>query len=816
MIRACKGRRVAGLLLLLSLPWLPANVAAQPGNPEAPVIAEKDILRVLGSPRFSAATSYFAMAMTPDDRQLITVSRDDEQAITVWDRETEKVIHRLPHRWAWHFALSADGTRLASAGDNDVRFWDLKSGKAIWSLRDDQHDTSTAIGCSPDGKLLAVYKKKKLEILDSATGRTLRTIDSERYIEDKLTFSPDSNLLVARDSKDRKVRLWNPRTGEIVRTLEEYFAPNVFVFTPDGKKLVGAGLGKSIHVWEVATGRLLMKIPGHTDNHASLAVSKDGRLLAVGGAIRQANVHRERRGMNFIWDLESFKLVNSFPGMTENSAGLCFTSDGRTLVSACSSIRSWDVETGREINPAACHQDLVTALAFSADGKTLMSAGFDATIRTWDLATREQRSVAPLPRDVHFDTVLLSPRSSAASAVLAKNAGVAVFDTSTGKERNRVKEASFKPFAFSALGKHLVLADEKRLVHWDHVAGRISKEIPHAEAGFELAATDPTGRFLVGRRSGLTSGPLSNGIYQTMLWDLHNNRCYHRGAPQTPYSPVSAFTPDGKTLFACEKDMALWEVASAKPRAVLGSGGHFDVPPVVSPDGRWAAMVGNRRMSVWNLLTLKCVFSSPESGGYGTRAAWSEDSRFLAASRGVQLVVWDFAKFVGPPAALKPLKVERFEQLWETLSSPSAEAAFLAVRELRQSEPVFVPWLLERLNAVPAPDLAAVDRLVRDLDSLRFQTRDKALRELERMPPSAAPRIAQAIAEASQIETRRRLDSVHAKLTGPLVQPNFLRVARSLEVLENHVAPQARQAFEGWTAAHPGWLASPELPRTKE
>lgn len=53
----------------------------------------------------------------------------------------------------------------------------------------------------------------------------------------------------------------------------------------------------------------------------------------------------------------------------------------------------WDTDTRKELGYLTGHEAWVSSLCFSEDGKTLVSGGADQTIRFWDLATRREMAV---------------------------------------------------------------------------------------------------------------------------------------------------------------------------------------------------------------------------------------------------------------------------------------------------------------------------------------------------------------------------------------------------------------------------------------
>ena len=334
--------------------------------------------RVVGAYRGGRAPEIAALAFSPDGKQVISLGLG-ENVLKFWEAANGPKALALRAR-AFRAAFSPDGKRLATAGHGGAaQLWDAETGAELDRLGD---AVDRAVAFSPDGTFLATAATLtdgtgRVQIWDAHRRELSRTLSEGGQKAaapcDALAFSPDGARLAAA-AQDRAVRVWDPRTGKLLFTLNGHAdAVSGVVFSRAGSRLLS--VAQDLKLWDAVTGRelLTLRLPG---KGPGAAVSPDGAIVA---ATFTDNSVR-------LFDGATGKELRELIGHTRPPSSVAFSPDGRRIVTAGGAdetVKLWDAKSGQEILTMGRHPGQITEVAFSPDGNRIVSTSID-DVRVWD------------------------------------------------------------------------------------------------------------------------------------------------------------------------------------------------------------------------------------------------------------------------------------------------------------------------------------------------------------------------------------------------------------------------------------------------
>jgi WD40 repeat protein/serine/threonine protein kinase len=518
-------------------------------------------------------------------------------------------------------AWSPDGKLLATAAHygkggrsgpdeidqaSAVKVWDVVGRREAFVLQGHARAVE-AIAWSPDGRFLATAsadKTVKLWEVRRAEGggrkeelRTVhsafRTLAGHASLIHALAWSPDGRRL-ATASADKTVKVWDVQQGNVVLTFEGHKSGvETVAWSPDGKRLASASADKTVKVWDADTGKEIAT--SHNADQAVHAVAwdADSRRLALATEERVAVVPVAGSG-------KSFRLE----GHSGPVLAMAWSPDGNYLATggADKTVLIWDAATGGKVRALKGHGDRVTAVAWTRDSRWLASAGDDRTAQVWDLGA------AADPR------ILRSP----AGAVLVN---------------------AVEAIAWSPDGKRLAAGTDDGVVRlWDATAGRRVRTLQGGAGVIQGLAWDAEGKRLAVACADGTS-QIWNPEMEALIRSLKGD-----------HEPVRAvaWSPDGKRLASARKQsVVVWDLATGG-RQTHRLDGRWTV--AWSPDGQWLASPGlgpegSQTVIVWDPAAGEKVCTLRGHTDWVTALCWSPDGKRLASASADKTVrVWDVAE----------------------------------------------------------------------------------------------------------------------------------------------------------------------------
>ncbi len=203
-------------------------------------------------------------------------------------------------------------------------------------------------------KVIALWDlRQKAEIFRE----TIRLKGDEWYFHSDPVFSPDGKYLAAALNHQKNViAVWDVATGKKLAALEGHTKLiRGFAFTPDGRQIVSVSKDKTLRIWDSQTGRQEKRINVDAEGTA-VAVSPDGRRIVLlqletllstlpgetcGIWVMQ---FRDVTTGRLLWDMSLSKVT-----LDEWRNRLRFSPDGQKLMLESEPTFVWDAATGERI-----------------------------------------------------------------------------------------------------------------------------------------------------------------------------------------------------------------------------------------------------------------------------------------------------------------------------------------------------------------------------------------------------------------------------------------------------------------------------------
>jgi len=242
-----------------------------------------------------------AIAVSPDDQQLLTGGVSQDSFLRLWDRSSGKHPKRtigMHGNEVTSVQFSPDGKFVLSGSeDKTVALRDVRTGQQLLRLRGHKMGV-TSVAFSPDGRMITsgsgsiLSKMAKapadysVKLWDIESGSCLRTFEGHRSYVRSVAFTPDGTCILS-GSQDKTLRLWDVMSGECLKVLDgSEFGINDIAISPNGQYAVSAsglgGRGNILQLWNLSNGERVAVFEGHEDVIHTVAFSPQGGHILSG------------------------------------------------------------------------------------------------------------------------------------------------------------------------------------------------------------------------------------------------------------------------------------------------------------------------------------------------------------------------------------------------------------------------------------------------------------------------------------------------------------------------------------------------------
>ena len=399
-----------------------------------------------------------AVALSADGRTL--VSGGWEGRLRVWDTESHTQIAVLTNHTAWisSVVLSPDGKMLASASaDHTLRLWDTSSWQELDVLRG-HHDEVASLAFSPDG-LLLLSGAKDGEVKAWSSVPRPRPVAFVPWQSDFCDFAlaSDATACAVLHSNSTVSLLEIPALQEVCRQVLSDPTTNIIELdlAAGGRRIAYLTKDGSLIHEDLKTGSASRSIRQTPESNPVLRFSPSGKLLVLGGASPWLH----------FFEADSLRLTREV--RREDTAPvrtLSFSNNGELLAAGTrdGTIEIWDLPHGHHLTLRR-HRGL-SGLALLPDGASLISVGSDATIRSWDISSSQQRLTLGKTLNT-FNSIASAP--DGLRVVTSDNSdALTLWDPQTGLELARLPGNGATQICFSADGSTIVAGSSQGLHVW--------------------------------------------------------------------------------------------------------------------------------------------------------------------------------------------------------------------------------------------------------------------------------------------------------------------------------------------------------------
>ena len=329
------------------------------------------------------------LAFSPDGKYLVAGA---ENRVLLFSVPQLQIVKELSQHqdYVTNVAFAPDSKKMASISwDKTARIWDAASGEQLANFTLTE-GYPKAVTFSGDGKSLIVGSSSGQFYIWNLISKEAQIVNAHSDQINYLAYNCLAGTL-ASASSDLTLKLWDAASFAELKTLSGH-SQTVFAlaFSTDGKIIVSGSADKTMRVWDTASGQELLAATGHKDIVSALALSADGDYLISGSSDNELRVWETATAREILAVVADHEIN----GVAFNSARMLIAGGGNRK------IHVWDGKTGQVLAILEGHTNNIRWLHIDRAGHYLYSAGWDRTLRQWDMNTMKMVAEYQMPGSV--------------------------------------------------------------------------------------------------------------------------------------------------------------------------------------------------------------------------------------------------------------------------------------------------------------------------------------------------------------------------------------------------------------------------------
>jgi WD40 repeat protein len=304
----------------------------------------------------------------------------------------ETIDAQLP---AMALAFNNDYSILVGANQiTPMKVFNWKTKKFEHSFND-QSMSTVSLAVSHNGELIATgdgnfsssdkNKRYRIKIWNLKSRKLLTILDGHRESVRSIAFSKDDIHLLS-GSADKTIKLWSVKTGKLIKSIDAHSETVTSVaYSHDGKYIASSSDDKTIKVWAANSLIPTKELLGHTGQVLSIAFSPDDQKLVSGSGEDKYDITQQENCIK-IWDLSTKRIIQTLKGNKSWVWKISISNDGNFVASAGydRTVRVWNLKTGKLAGIGNGHSDKVYSVIFTKDNQ-IVSGGEDGKLKIWKM-----------------------------------------------------------------------------------------------------------------------------------------------------------------------------------------------------------------------------------------------------------------------------------------------------------------------------------------------------------------------------------------------------------------------------------------------